>query len=94
MPTLQEHTFIDYNKLQSMTIDECNNIIESMLCCEEELRFHDSVQAMYGRIGEKERELISFTTALQAHVASEFNGHDFFGVELMCSASPLFSDIA
>ena len=94
MPTSQEHAFIDNKKLQSMTMNECKNIVESMLRREEELRLHDSVQAMYGRIGEKERDLVRFTTALQAHVASEFNVQEVIGIELMRSASSLFPDIA
>jgi len=45
-------------------------------------------------IGEDEKEMSRFTTALQSHVATEFNVDPVVGIELIRSASTLFPETA
>lgn len=80
--------------LHGYSIKECKQIVKNMLEREEEMRLHPSVQAAYGRIGEDETSMVSFTTALQSCVATEFNVECDLGIELIRSAASLFPDIA
>ncbi len=68
--------------------------MEALLRREDALRLHPKVQAAYTLIGESEDELSRFTTALQAHVASELCVDAPLGIDLIRSASVLFPDVA
>jgi hypothetical protein len=85
---------IDAAALEAMPEEEVRALVGALLRREDELRLHPKVQAAYTLIGESEEELSRFTTALQAHVASEIGVDAPLGIDLMRSASVLFPDIA
>ncbi len=71
-------------------------MVEAVLRREDELRLHPKVQAVYTLIGDLESEGVPsrFTTALEAHVASELRVDAPLGIDLIRSASVLFPDVA
>jgi hypothetical protein len=85
---------IDAATLEAMPSEEVRALVEALLRREDELRLHPKVQAAYTLIGESEEELSRFTTALQAHVASEMGVDAPLGIDLIRSASVLFPDVA
>jgi len=85
---------VDRNLLETLDPDEVNKLLASMLKRENSLRLHPRVQTVLGSIGEDEQEMSLFTTALQAHVATEFNVDPAVGIELIRSASTLFPETA
>lgn len=86
--------FVDSTSLQSKRVEDVEQLLAAMLRRENELRLHPQVQEVYGNIGDDEEEMSRFTTALQAHVASEFNVDTIVGIELIRSASSLFPEAA
>jgi hypothetical protein len=86
--------FVDSTSLQSKRVEDVEQLLAAMLRRENELRLHPQVQEVYGNIGDDEEEMSRFTTALQAHVASEFNVDTIVGIELIRSASSLFPETA
>ena len=95
-PTAKERAKerVDRDSLESLQIEDAKQLLMAMLQREDELRLHPRVQSKIGAIGENEEEMSRFTTALQGHVASEFNVDPIVGIELLHSASTLFPDIA
>jgi hypothetical protein len=85
---------IDAAALEAMPSEEVRALVEALLRREDALRLHPKVQAAYTLIGESEEELSRFTTALQAHVASELCVDAPLGIDLIRSASVLFPDVA
>lgn len=86
--------WIDSSKLETMQIEGVKNRLEMMLKYEDEMRLHPLVQDEYGRIGEDEQQMVTFTTELQAFVSKECHTEASVGIDLMRSASSLFPDIA
>lgn len=85
---------IDRASLGNYSLEDVEQRLAAILQRENALRLHPRVQAAYGAIGENEEEMSTFTTALQAHVATEFNVDAAVGVELIRSASTLFPETA
>jgi hypothetical protein len=96
MPTEKDKSekLVDQPLLQKLPVESAERLLAAMLRRENELRLHPRVQAAYALIGEDEAEMSSFTTALQAHVAAEFNVDPVVGIELIRSASTLFPETA
>ncbi|CAB9519913.1 expressed unknown protein [Seminavis robusta] len=96
MPTAEQRheEKLDRIGLEKLAPEEAKDLLAALLQREDRLRLHPRIQAVFGSIGESEQEMSRFTTALQAHVASEFNVDEVVGVELIRSATTLFPDTA
>jgi hypothetical protein len=87
-------TRVDRSYLETLGIEDVKRLLSAMLKREDSMRLHPTVQSELGDIGENEQKMSEFTTALQAHVATEFNVDPVVGIELIRSATTLFPEMA